>query len=53
MVTSKVQLALPHKFVDVQVTVVVPVAKVLPDAGVQTTVPVGVPFAVGSVHVAT
>ena len=35
------------------VTVVVPVANVLPDAGKQVTVGVGVPVAVGVLNVAT
>ena len=48
-----VQLDEPHELVAVQVTVVVPKANVLPDAGLQTTVGAGVPVAVGSVHVAT
>ena len=52
-VTVNVQLELPHELVAVQVTVVVPNAKVLPDAGEHATVAAGVPVAVGSVHVAT
>ena len=43
----------PHELVAVQVTVVVPVAKVDPDAGEHETDAAGVPVAVGSVQVAT
>ena len=53
MVTLNEQEELPHVLEAVQVTDVVPVAKVLPDAGEQTTVAAGVPDAVGSVQVAT
>jgi hypothetical protein len=53
IVTVNVQLDDPHELVAVQVTIVVPAANVLPDAGEQTTVGEGVPVAVGSVHVAT
>ena len=42
----------PHELVAVQVTVVVPVANVLPLAGEHETEGVGVPVAVGSIHVA-
>ncbi|MCX6275036.1 MAG: hypothetical protein NTV09_07500 [Bacteroidetes bacterium] len=47
------QLEEPQEFVAVQVTVVVPVAKVEPDAGEHESEAAGVPVAVGSVHVAT
>jgi hypothetical protein len=53
IITVNVQLDEPQELVAVQVTVVVPAANVLPDAGEQTTVGEGVPVAVGSVHVAT
>jgi hypothetical protein len=52
IVTVKVHVELPHVFVAVHVTVVVPVANVEPDNGEQPTV-VPPPVAVGSVHVAT
>lgn len=51
MVTSNEQSSLPHAFIAVQVTVVVPVANVDPEAGEQSIVGV-VPVAVGSVQVA-
>ena len=53
MVTLNEQVEEPQGFVAVQVTEVVPVAKVDPDAGEQTTVGAGVPVADGSDHVAT
>ena len=53
IVTLNEQDELPQELVAVQVTDVVPVAKVLPDAGEHTTVAAGVPDAVGSVQVAT
>jgi hypothetical protein len=53
IVTVNVQDAEPHELVDVQVTVDVPVANVLPEAGEHTTVAKGVPVGVGSVQVAT
>ena len=54
MVTLNEHDELPQTFVAVQVTgVVAPTVKVLPDAGEHETVAVGVPVAVGSVHVAT
>ena len=43
----------PHELVAVQVTVVVPVAKVEPDAGEQETDAAGVPVAVGVEKVTT
>ena len=43
----------PHEFVAVQVTAVVPVAKVEPDAGTQVTDAAGVPDDVGVEKVAT
>ena len=43
----------PQELVAVQVTVVVPVAKVLPLAGEQETEAAGVPLADGVVNVAT
>ena len=48
-VTENVHVDDPQEFVAVQVTVVVPAAKVLPEAGTQLTVGVGVPVAVGAV----
>jgi hypothetical protein len=51
--TVNVHEELPQELVAVQVTVVVPVAKVEPDAGEHETVGFGSPVAVGSVHVAT
>ena len=53
MVTVNEQLDELQELFAVQVTVVLPVAKVEPDAGEQTTVGVGAPVAEGSVHVAT
>ena len=53
IVTLKVQEDEPQEFVAVQVTVVVPVANVDPDAGEQETEAVGVPDADGLVQVAT
>ena len=52
IVTVNEQLAVPQVLVAEQVTVVVPAANVEPDAGEQTTDGIGVPVAVGSVHVA-
>ena len=52
IVTEKVHDDEPHVLVAVQVTVVVPVAKVEPEAGEQETDAAGVPVAVGSVQVA-
>ena len=51
IVTVNEQALLPQELVAVQVTVVVPVAKVEPEAGEQETEGVGVPVAVGFVHV--
>ena len=51
-VTLKEHEELPHAFVAVQVTVVVPTEKAEPDAGVHETAGEGVPVAVGVVHVA-
>jgi hypothetical protein len=53
IVTENEQLELPHEFVAVQVTEVVPVANVDPDAGEQLTIAAGVPDDIGFVHVAT
>ena len=53
IVTVNEQLDDPHRLVEVHVTVVVPVANVLPLAGEQTTTGVGVPDEVGFVHTAT
>ena len=54
IVTLNVQLDEGLQELDaVQVTTVVPAAKVEPDAGEQTTDGAGVPVAVGLVHVAT
>ena len=53
IVTLNEQLELPQLFVAVQVTLVVPVANVLPLAGEHTTVGAGVPVAVGVLNVAT
>ena len=50
--TLNVHVVLPHGFIAVQVTVVVPTLKFEPEGGEQLTVPAGVPVAVGSVHVA-
>ena len=52
IVTVNEQEDEPQELVAVQVTVVVPVANVDPDAGEQTTLGAGVPVAVGSVQVA-
>ena len=46
-VTLKEHDELPQEFEAVQVTVVVPIANVLPEAGVQDTVGAGVPVAEG------
>ena len=53
IVTLNEQLDEPQVLVAVHVTLVVPVANVLPLAGEQTTLGVGVPVAVGVVNVAT
>ena len=53
IVTENEQLDVPHEFVAVQVTVVVPGANVEPDTGEHATVAAGLPEDVGSVHVAT
>ena len=53
MVTLNEHDALPQRFVEVQLTEVVPVTKVEPDAGVHETVPAGVPNPEGSVQVTT
>ena len=53
IVTENEQLDVPQEFVAVHVTDVVPALNVEPEAGEQTTVAVGVPDDVGSVHVAT
>ena len=53
MVTVNEQLEVPQRLEAVHVTVVVPVAKVEPDAGEHTTVAVGLPLEVGLVQVAT
>ena len=52
IVTENEQLEVPQALVAVQVTVVVPIANVEPEAGAQTTVAAGVPVEVGSVQVA-
>ena len=52
IVTLKEHEELPQELVAVQVTTVVPVAKVEPDAGEQETVAAGVPVAEGLVQVA-
>ena len=52
IVTVNEQLEFPHVLDAVQVTVVVPVANVEPDAGEHTTVAAGLPLEVGSVQVA-
>ena len=44
---------LPHEFVAVQVTAVVPVLNVEPEAGEHVTVAAGVPVEVGVLNVAT
>ena len=46
-ITLKLQEELPHELVAVQMTCVVPMANVDPDAGVQFTVGDGVPLAEG------
>lgn len=53
MVTLNVQLDVPFTFVAVQVTTVFPVGNVEPEAGLQATVGVGLPVAVGVAKVAT
>jgi hypothetical protein len=53
IVTLNVQDELPQLFVAVQVTTVVPKTNVLPEAGEQLTVGVGVPDADGSEYVTT
>ena len=54
IVTVNEHDAVPHTLVALHVTVVVPVANVLPDAGEHDTVVPGVAdTTVGSVHVAT
>ena len=53
IVTVNEHASLPHEFVAVQVTVVVPAANVDPDAGEHETDAAGVPVAVGLVQVAT
>ena len=50
MVTLKEHDDDAHTFVDVHVTVVVPVANADPDAGTQTTEAAGVPVEAGSTH---
>ena len=52
MVTVNEQLEVLQTLDAVQVTVVVPVAKVEPDAGIQVTIADGLPLEVGSVQVA-
>ena len=52
IVTLKEHDELPHEFVAVHVTAVVPLLNALPLAGEQTTVADGLPVDVGSVHVA-
>jgi hypothetical protein len=46
-ITLKLQLAVPHTLEAVQLTVLVPTEKALPEAGVQVTVGVGLPVALG------
>jgi hypothetical protein len=53
IVTLNEQLDVPHTLDAVHVTVVVPVTKVEPDAGTQTTVADGLPPEVGLIQVAT
>lgn len=53
MVTLKEHDEVPQIFVAAQTTLVVPVANVDPEAGVQETVGLGTPVAVGFVQVAT
>lgn len=43
MFTLKLQVPVPHKFVAVQLTVVVPSGNMVPEAGVQVAVTEGVP----------
>ena len=50
IVTLNEQLELPHEFVAVHVTEVVPIENVEPDEGTHVTVGVGAPIAVGFVH---
>ena len=52
IVTLNMQLSVPQPLVAVHITAVVPVTKVDPEAGEQTTVG-DVPVAVGSAQVAT
>ena len=52
IVTVNEQLEVPHTLEAVQVTVVVPVENVKPDAGEQTTLAAGLPLEEGFVHVA-
>ena len=52
MVTVNEQLDEPHVLFAVQITVVVPIAKMAPDAGEQVTVAAGDPVEVGLVQVA-
>jgi len=47
------QLDVPQRLEAVHVTVVVPVTKVDPDVGEQTTLAAGLPLEVGSAQVAT
>ena len=53
IVTENEQLDVPQEFVATHVTVVVPVLKLNPEAGEQTTDAAGVPVDDGFVHVAT
>ena len=53
IVTVNEQASLPQEFKAVHVTVVVPVAKVEPEAGEHETVAAGVPVEVGVANVAT
>src|SRR5437762_14383283 len=53
IVTLNEHVELPQELLAVQVTDVVPVEKVEPDAGVQDTVGAGVPVAVGVLQDAT
>ena len=53
IVTLNEQLDVPHTLDAVHVTVVVPVAKVEPDAGTHTTLAAGLPPEVGLIQVAT
>ena len=52
IVTVNEQLDVPQTFEAAQVTDVIPVANVEPDAGEQTTVAAGLPLDVGFVQVA-